>query len=223
MIQVDHDANVHHIQMRNGENKVNLAFLDALNAALDEVEAAAEGPAAVLLSGEGKFFSSGLDLEFLMGASENDRARFGPRMMRTMRRLILFPTPVVAALNGHAFAAGAFIALACDFRVQREDRGWFCISEVDVGVPIGEPMMGLLRAKVPAASAREAALTGKRYPGPEARAAGFVDDVASEEKLVPTARALAATLATKERGIFRSIKAELYHEIAERFRIAAGD
>ena len=63
---------------------------------------------------------------------------------------------VVAAVNGHAFAAGAFLAMACDFRLMRADRGWICISEIDVGVPIGAPMMGILRAKLPATSAAEA-------------------------------------------------------------------
>ena len=185
--------------------------------ALDEVEAEAEGPAAMILTGEGKFFSNGLNLNFLMSADDQTRAKFGATMMRTMRRLIEFPVPTVAALNGHAFAAGAFIALACDYRVQRADRGWICISEVDVGVPIGDPMMALLKGKVPAATAREAVLSGRRYAGEEALAAGFADAIASEDELLTTAKNLAAPLAQKQRRIFGTLKKQLYADFAPLF------
>ncbi len=211
------DGDVHVLVMQNGQNTIDLDFLATLNEHLDAVEKESDGPSALVLTGEGKFFSNGLNLDFLMNASDDDRKRFGVAMISTMKRLILFPVPVVAALNGHAFAAGCFVALACDFRIQREDRGWICVSEVDVGVPIGKPMMTLLNGKVPAATAREAALTGKRYAADDAIAAGFCDAKASEAGLVAEATKVAATLATKERGIFKAIKKELYREIADRF------
>lgn len=209
------DGDVHVVRMQNGENSIDLDFLQALNEQLDAVETDSEGACAMVLTGEGKFFSTGLNLNFLMNASEEQRAQFGERILATFRRLILFPVPVVGALNGHAFAAGAFLALACDFRIQREDRGWFCVSEVDVGVPIGPSMSGLLKAKLAPAVAREAALTGKRYDGPAAVAAGISDAAASEENLIPEATKLAAGLAGKGRDIFRQIKAEMYREIAD--------
>ena len=137
MMTLETDGIVHVLTMRNGENTIDLDFLAALNEKLDAVENEADGAAALVLTGEGKFFSNGLNLDFLMNASDDRRREFGTTMLATMRRLILFPVPVVGALNGHAFAAGCFVALACDFRIQREDRGWICVSEVDVGVPIG--------------------------------------------------------------------------------------
>ena len=211
------EGDVHVVRMHNGENRIDLDFLRALNEQLDAVEEEADGPAAMVLTGDGKFFSSGLNLDFLMSASDDDRKQFGKAMMETMRRFILFRVPVVAAVNGHAFAAGCFLALACDFRIQREDRGWVCVSEVDVGVPIGDAMMGLLKAKVPAATAREAALTGKRYGADDAIAAGFCDGKASEAELLPKAIEQAAALASKGRDIFGSIKEQLYRDIAERY------
>lgn len=209
------DGDVYVVRMQNGENKIDLDFLSAFNEQLDAVEKDSEGACAMVLTGEGKFFSTGLNLDFLMNASAEDRAEFGTRILATYRRFILFPVPVVGALNGHAFAAGAFLSLACDFRVQREDRGWFCISEVDVGVPIGASMGGLLKAKLAAPVAREAALTGKRYDGPAAVAAGICDATASEADLVSTAIAIAAPLAAKQRPIFAQVKAEMYREVAD--------
>jgi Delta3-Delta2-enoyl-CoA isomerase len=215
------DGDVHVLTMQNGENTIDLDFLAALTEHLDAVEADAEGPGALVLTGEGKFFSNGLNLDFLMNASDDQRKQFGVAMMSMMKKLVLFPTPVIAALNGHAFAAGCFLALACDFRIQREDRGWICVSEIDVGVPIGKPMMGLLNGKLTPAVARQAALTGKRYAADDAIAAGFSDAKASESDLLGEATKVAATLAAKERQIFKSIKKELYGEIAARFVLPA--
>ena len=215
------EGNVHVVTMGNDENTFDLEFLAELGEHLDAVESESEGPCAMVLTGEGKFFSNGLNLDFMMTGSDEDRKRFGVMMLATMRRLVLFPVPVVAALNGHAFAAGCFLALACDFRIQREDRGWICVSEVDVGVPIGRPMMGLLNGKLSSAIAREAALSGRRYPADEAIAAGFCDAKAPATELVAAAIGLAAGLAAKERGIFKAIKADLYREVAQGFVLPA--
>ena len=220
MISREQDGSAHILRMQNGQNTIDLEFLAALNEQLDAVEKETSDCAgAVVLTGEGKFFSNGLNLEFMTNATPDEQKLFGKNMLGTIRRLILFPLPVVAALNGHAFAAGCFLALACDFRIQREDRGWICVSEVDVGVPIGRPMMGLLTGKVPPQTAREAALTGKRYTAQEAIDAGFCDSKAAEEDLLPKAIEIAQMLATKERTIFQAIKKDLYREVADGFII----
>ena len=103
---------------------------------LDAVEADCEGSAGLVLAGEGKFFNNGLNVEVIMALKGDDMRRFGESMGQILGRLLLAPLPTVAAVNGHAFAAGAFLALVCDYRIMREDRGWFCISEVDAGVSI---------------------------------------------------------------------------------------
>lgn len=73
-----------------------------------------------------------------MALKGEEMVRFGNTMGQIMERLLLAPIPTVAAINGHAFAAGAFLALACDYRIMREDRGWICISEVDAGLGVGK-------------------------------------------------------------------------------------
>ena len=95
----------------------------------------------------------------------------------------------------------------------REDRGWFCISEVDVGVPVDTATMQLLRAELPPSTARDALLTGKRYTAAEAIAAGIADGEAPEGDLLTRAIALAARLAAKERSIFTTLKRNLYGDV----------
>ena len=209
MIKHERDGAIHVVTMDNGPNMVDPDFQARLLEVLDAVEADSEGEAGMVLTGTGKFFNSGLHVEVVMGLEGDAAALFSRSMSQIMKRLLLLPVPTVAALNGHAFAAGAFIALGCDYRVMRADRGWFCISEVDVGVPIGPPMTNLLKSKVSPQVARDAILSGHRYTAEEAVAAGLADAMASEEELLGKAKEMAAALATKERGIFGKLKQTL--------------
>ncbi len=217
MIELEHDGSIRVVTLADGPNTIDPAWQARMLDVLAAVEDDCDGDAAMVLTGRGKFFSSGLNVEVVMGLEGDDRKRFGRSMMEITRRLLLLPVPTVAALNGHAFAAGAFLALACDYRIMRADRGWFCISEVDVGVPIGAPMMNLLKARVSPQIARDAVLSGHRYPAEEAAAAGLVDATAAEADLLPDAIKLASSLATKERRIFGTLKRTLNADIAAGF------
>ena len=79
-----------------------------------------------------------------------------------------WPFPTVAAIQGHAFAAGAMFALAHDFRVMRADRGYFCLPEVDIHIPFTRGMSALIQAKLVGQAAHEAMTTGRRYGGTDA-------------------------------------------------------
>ena len=97
---------------------------------------------------------------------------------RTLRRGAHAARPHVAAINGHAFGAGSMLAMAHDFRVMREDRGYFCFPEVDIHIPFTEGMAALIQAKLTPSAAVESMTTGRRYDGPAAQASGIVDAVA---------------------------------------------
>ena len=120
-----------------------------------------------------------------------------------------------AAVNGHAFAGGAFLALSVDYRIMREDRGWLCVAEVDVGVPAAPAMMGILQGKLPANTACDALLTGRRYTADEAIDAGIADGKASMGELLDQARALASQLGTKAPGIFKTLKQTWFGPMAD--------
>jgi enoyl-CoA hydratase/carnithine racemase len=184
---------------------------------LEKVEGDCEGDSGMVLTGQGKSFCAGLNVEIVMGLEGEEQERFFRTMLEIPRRLLLLPIPTVAAVNGHAFGAGVFLALACDYRIMRADRGWFCISEVDVGVPIGDPMMNLVKARVSPQIARDAVLSGRRYAADEAAAAGLIDATAAEPDLLPDAVKLASSLASKKRAIFKSLKRSLNAEVAAGF------
>jgi len=218
MIDLDRHGDVFVLHMRAGENRMSPPFLRAFGAALDAVEKA-EGPAALVTTGEGKFYSNGLDLAWLGGVG---RAEVGPFLRAVhglFARLLAFPRPTVAALAGHAFAAGAMLALAHDLRVMRADRGFFCLPEVDLRLALQPGMTALVKARLRKQVAHEAIVTGRRYGGAEALSRGVADEIASESELLPRAIALAAELAAKDPATLAALKRGLH---AETLRVLEG-
>jgi enoyl-CoA hydratase/carnithine racemase len=201
--------------MNDGPNTICPDWQQRMLEILDTVEADCGQGTALVLSGVDKFFCNGLNLEKLMTLAPEEMEQFGKRMAEIHKRFLVLPCPTVAAMNGHAFAGGAFMALSCDYRIMREDRGWFSVSEVDVGVPIPPAMMGILQGKLPANTARDALLTGKRYTADEAIAAGIADGKAPMDELLEQAKALASQLGTKEPGIFKTLKQTWFGPMAD--------
>ena len=210
MIELDQDGSVFVLRMRGGENRFNLEWLDAANAALDRVEAT-RGRCALVTTGEAKFYSNGMDLDWL--ATEPHRAADYLRAIyRLLGRVLSFPAVTVAAVNGHAFGGGALLAVAHDFAVMREDRGYWCMPEADLGLPLTPEYVSLLRARLPGRTTHEALVTGRRYGGPDALAAGIVHQVAAEDQVLPRAVKIATDLAAKDRPTLAEHKRLLYGE-----------
>jgi Delta3-Delta2-enoyl-CoA isomerase len=205
---LDRDGDVWILGMKEGENRFNRHWLDAVNAALDRVEAAG-GPAALVTTGERKFYSNGMDLAWLATIS-GEADGFLAEVNRLFARLLGFPMATVAAVNGHAFGAGAVLAVAHDVVVMREDRGYWCLPEADLGFPVTPAMFAVIAAKLPGRTAQEAILTGRRYGGPDAAAVGIVHQVASEDQVLARAVQLAAGLASKETRTLAEHKSMLY-------------
>jgi enoyl-CoA hydratase/carnithine racemase len=207
MVNLEPQGDVWVLRMDDGENRFNRESIDALHAALDRVESV-EGPCALVTTGAGKFYSNGLDLDWLLSGVPTDG--FLDDVHRLFGRVLGFPAYTVAAVNGHAFAGGAMLARAHDAVVMREDRGYWCLPEVDLGLPLTPAMFATVATKLPATTMAEASLTGRRYGGPEAVAAGIASEVAAEDDVVARAVALAATMAGKNRDVIRAHKALLH-------------
>ena len=194
------------------ENRFSPDWLEEMAAALDTV---LSGPAtALVLTGTGKFFSNGLDVDWVMADATRWPA-YVDRVQALFSRTLTLPVPTIAAVNGHAFGAGAMIALACDFRVMREDRGFLCFPEVDIRIPFTPGMSALVQAKTTPQTAVLAMTTGRRFGGAQALAAGLVDAVADEAGLLDAAVAMAAPLVGKDAATLGTIKSTMYAAAAD--------
>ncbi|MGH3184694.1 MAG: enoyl-CoA hydratase/isomerase family protein, partial [Acidimicrobiales bacterium] len=107
MIELEEVGPVWVVHLRSGENRIDDDFVRDVGDALDRVEASGL-PTALVTTGEGKFYSNGLDLDWL--GSAPDPAASLDRVHRLLVRVLTFPAVTVAAVNGHAFAAGAMLA-----------------------------------------------------------------------------------------------------------------
>lgn len=128
---LERDGEVFILRLDPDENRFNPPWLAAVEAAFDEVDAVS-GPRALVTAGSGKFWSNGLDLDW-MAANPEQTPACRDRVQALLARTLAASTVTVAAVTGHAFGAGAMWALAHDLRVMRQDRGWFCLPEVDLG------------------------------------------------------------------------------------------
>jgi Delta3-Delta2-enoyl-CoA isomerase len=200
------------VLLDRGVNAFEATFVEELHAALDAV--AADGSARALVTvGADKHYSNGFDIDFLGSLTGAALTAFMDRALGVLARLLTFPVPTVAAVNGHAFGIGAMLALAHDRRVMRPDRGWFCLPEIDLGMQFHPFMLALVRHRLPAPVVEEAILTGRRYDGPAAVDAGIAQAVAPLDDLVSTAVGLAAPLTGKAREISTALKRELHEPV----------
>ncbi len=198
MIDLERDGDLFRLTMNAGENRWNTTFVRAFAAAVDEVEASEGAVALVTTSASEKFFSNGLDLEWLQQKGDHpggDRSVFGVEFMALMGRLITLPVPTVCAVNGHAFGAGFMLALCHDVRLMRADRGYLCANEMQLGMIIPPPELALFRHKIGAAAFHETVMLARRWTGPAAQSAGFVEASVPLEELEDRAMTRAAELA----------------------------
>ncbi|KAK3086848.1 hypothetical protein FSP39_024400 [Pinctada imbricata] len=176
------------LRMKNGQNRLNVMTLMAINKALDKVEQ--NSSCRVLITtGEGKFYSNGLDLDWLKANPERV-PEFNVLLIDSMWRLMHFPLPTVAAINGHSFAGGGFLAICHDYRVMRSDRGWISWNETLINLRIRGPMQEILHLKLDSRAIRESVVYAKRITGPEAVSLGIVDSVTSADRLISEAKSL---------------------------------
>jgi enoyl-CoA hydratase/carnithine racemase len=211
---------VYILNLGDGENRFNPDWVGAIEDLLDEVEAAT-APRALVTTADGKIWSNGLDLEW-MGANVDDIAPFIARTQELFARVLTLGVPTVAAIQGHCFAAGAMLATAHDARVMREDRGFFCVPEVDINIPFTKGMAALLQARWSKQTAHEAMTTGRRYGAGDAVAAGIVDAAVPLASVLPEAIARAAAQAGKDAGTLTRIKQVMYADATAALRDADG-
>jgi enoyl-CoA hydratase/carnithine racemase len=215
LVRLERDGDVFVLTMTAGENRWTTTFTRALAEALDEVESS-DGPAAlVTASADPKFFSNGLDVEWIMGSGEHpggDRRVFAAEAMAVFSRVITFPIPTVCAIGGHAFGAGFMVALCHDVRVMRRDRGYLCANEMEIGIAIPDPELALFRHKMPMSAFYETVQLARRWTAPAAEAVGIVQHTADADAVLTTAveRARQLIPLARNRAVFQGQKERIY-------------
>lgn len=156
---------------------------------------------------DSKIFSNGLDLL----KAVRDPHFFNDCLNALSRELLTFPIPTVAAVGGHAFAAGCTLALAHDYRVMNSKRGYMCMNEIEFGAPIPSGMLGVIQSVATKAAQRKLLLEAHRFTAHEAEAYGLVHATAEgPEATLDKALAIAAQVQSRAaKGAWQSIKEAL--------------
>jgi methylglutaconyl-CoA hydratase len=175
-------------------NAVSYELIDDLVRALDEVN---NSPARILiLTGAGKAFCSGMDLDnlkALIGRTPEQNLEDSRTMVGLFRSLYEFPKPTIAAVNGAAIAGGTGLALLCDFTLAAPEAK-FGYTEVRIGFVPAIVSTFLLR-QVGEKIARDLLLTGRIFDAAEALKWGLINEIVPQDGLLGRARELAAQLA----------------------------
>ncbi|MFI5896947.1 enoyl-CoA hydratase/isomerase family protein [Actinoplanes sp. NPDC051513] len=207
-VQIDEHDGVTVVRMAHGKvNALDLDLLSELTAAFHEVQAG-----AVVLTGEGRAFSAGVDLWRMLAGGRDYVREFLPALNDAFLAVFGLGKPVVAAINGHAIAGGAILAAACDHRVM--SGGTIGVTEIRVGVPFPPTALSILAYAFGEPAARRAVLTGETMAPADALAAGYVDEVTTPDALLETAVARARLAVPSD--TFRLTKAQLQASVRER-------
>ena len=142
----------------NPENRFRTEWIETVTGLLDEAAANAKG---LVITATGKYFTNGLDTDFI-AANFAELPAYLDKVHALYSKVLTLPVPTVAAINGHAFGAGAMLALCADHSVMRADRGFWSLPEAALSMPFTRGMAALIRTRLADATATEAMLTSRR-------------------------------------------------------------
>lgn len=222
IIEYELDQGVAILFMNDGENRFNLNFLNAFLKVLDGIEQDTDAHALVVTASHEKIFSNGIDLDWLLPILQKQdtktAALFFHTLNRLFKRLLLYPMVTVAAISGHAFAGGAILSCAFDFRFMRSDRGFFCFPEVDLGIPFLPGMIALIRKAIPPYKMGELHLTGKRITAEECEAHHIVVKACHRQDLMKEALAFAGEQ-KKRRSVLTEMKRRMHSAVVHAIEV----
>jgi len=189
-----------------GDNRLTTKVIDEYFAALDIVEKYQGNTALVLTCEHEKTFCTGINLDWLTQQNDAGRQQFFVAFETLLCRLALLNAPTVACINGNAYAGGAILACAADYRLMRSDRGRFCFPEVNIKIPFSPATHDIAQLLPNKQALKDMMLMGTAYTGKQCAELQIVDSIHPASQLQDQAIALATTLATKDRNTFTIIR-----------------
>ena len=199
----------------NPENRFHPDWIDAVTASIDE--ALDGGAKALVITATGKFFTNGLDTDYI-AANSAKLPEYLDQVHALYSKVLTLPVPTIAAVNGHAFGAGAMLSLCADVVVMRTERGFWSLPEAALNMPFTRGMAALVRSRLPERTASEAMLTSRRYGGDDAVTAGIVDQAVAADELIARAAEIGSARAPlagpNQTLIKRGLRAQLLEDLA---------
>jgi enoyl-CoA hydratase len=215
MIEVTYDSGIAVLTMKHGKaNTLDSEFCEALAAQFTEL--CHSDAKAVVIAGQGRMFSAGVDLKRLSDGGVEYARAFLPSLHRLYDAAFFHPKPVVAAINGHAIAGGCVLACCADRRIMARDAGRIGITELLVGVPFPALSFEIVRFAVPPRYLAEVTFSGATYDTDSALDRGWIDEIAEPEDLMEDALAVAQELAELSPPAFALTKAQIRQAVIER-------
>jgi enoyl-CoA hydratase/carnithine racemase len=219
LILTKYDDNIAILTLNRGvTNPWNLELVNTLREILHQIRDNPKVGGIVLTSPNHKFFSIGFDIPELFPLPKDDFKLFYTSFNQLCLDLFTFPKPVIAAITGHAVAAGCIITMCCDYRFIAEGRKLMGVNEIKIGVPIPYPASCIMQALVGFRTNRDLNDFGEYYPAEELQKMGLVDKVLPLEKVLPESIAHIKKIASFPSYAFSMIKHNRTEVIAERIR-----
>lgn len=178
------------------DHRLNPTLIDSIRAALHQARTQSTGThSALITTAQGKFFSNGYDLSWA-GTNIGRQQLMSSKLRELVSDLITFPMPTIAAITGHASAAGVAFALSHDYTLMRKDRGFVYVSELDIGFKIPLWFMALIKSKIGSPKAwREVVMKAAKLTAEMAVERGIIDSAHdSAEETVEAAMKLGGEL-----------------------------
>ena len=190
------DSIGHLVLDRPPANSYDRAFVEELDAAIEDARRDDAVKAILVRSASDKFFSAGADVSVFAKSAIDEQSAFVAAANEAMGKLESAPKVVVAAINGHCLGGGLEIALCCDFRVAAEGSYRIGLPEVTLGLLPGTGGTQRLPRLIGRQKALDFMLRGATMPPQDALAAGIVDDVVPAAGLLDKALERARSYAT---------------------------
>ncbi len=214
------DGTVAIMTMNNGENRHNPVWAEAMLSTYAEIMDDREIKALVLTSSDPKNFCLGVDIEWILKAqNEKDFSGISKWLYResdVFTAMLMSPIPTIAAITGHAFGNGAMLAGACDFRFMRQDRGYMCFPEIDLGIQFAPSMIEWMKRIMPYHLFIRMKWSGEKIGAAELEKYNVILKACDDaEKTLEEAVALARTF-NKSRTTLAEMKKRTYKHIIDK-------
>lgn len=215
MIELIQQGDITVLKLVHGKaNTLDLEFCEAIAATFKKIEASSAR--AVVMTGQGRIFSAGVDLVRLTAGGADYVRKFLPALHKLYDTVFHHPKPVIAAVNGHAIAGGCVLQCCADKRIAAKDVGRIGVTELLVGVPFPAMAFEVMRFSTSPQYFPDIILSGATFPTDEARTRGLVDEVVEPDVLMERAISVAQTLANLPPATFAMTKSQIRQPLIDR-------